>query len=139
MNEGKKLALGFIQDIISRLSQKSFLVKGWSLSIIAVLGIMLDKNKFYESLALIICISIIVFWFLNAFYLHTERLYRILYSQKISLNDDDKTMLSLDLSKLKKDTSIKKKGIINAFFSRTVWTFHLTTLLGALSLLIFHK
>lgn len=135
----KKLALGFIQDIISRLSQKSFLVKGWSLSIIAVLGIMLDKNKFYESLALIICISIIVFWFLNAFYLHTERLYRILYSQKISLNDDDKTMLSLDLSKLKKDTSIKKKGIINAFFSRTVWTFHLTTLLGALSLLIFHK
>lgn len=139
MNEEKKLALGFIQDIISRLSQKSFLVKGWSLSIIAVLGIMLDKNKFYESLALIICISIIVFWFLNAFYLHTERLYRILYSQKTSLNDDDKTMLSLDLSKLKKDTSIKKKGIINAFFSRTVWTFHLTTLLGALSLLIFHK
>lgn len=139
MSEEKKLVLGFIQDIISRLSQKSFLVKGWSLSIIAVLGIMLDKDKFYESFALIICISIIVFWFLNAFYLHTERLYRILYAQKISLNDDDKSMLSLDLSKLKKDTSIKKKGIFNAFFSRTVWTFHLTTLLGAILLLIFHK
>lgn len=139
MNEEKKLALGFIQDIISRLSQKSFLVKGWSLSIVAVLGIMLDKDKFYESLALIICISIIVFWFLNAFYLYTERLYRILYAEKLSLHDGDKKILSLDLSAIKKDKSIIKKSIFNAFFSRTVWTFHLTTLLGAISLLIFHK
>ncbi|MEI7133635.1 hypothetical protein WCT93_02570 [Pectobacterium atrosepticum] len=139
MNEEKKLALGFIQDIISRLSQKSFLVKGWSLSIVAVLGIMLDKNKYNESLAFVICISIFIFWFLNSFYLHTERLYRCLYAEKILLKDEDTSMLSLDLSVIKNNKSLKKKSLFNAFFSKTVWPFHLIIFIGAISLLFFHK
>lgn len=138
MNEEKKLVLGFIQDIVSRLSQKSFLVKGWSLSIVAVLGIMLDKTKFNTSLAFVICICIFIFWFLNAYYLHTERLYRILYAEKISLKDDT-NMLSLDLETIKNNKELKKKSLINAFFSKTVWPFHFIIFIGAISLLIWHK
>jgi len=138
MNEEKKLVLEFIQDIVSRLSQKSFLVKGWSLSIVAVLGIMLDKTKFNESLALVICICVFIFWFLNAYYLHTERLYRILYAVKISLKEDT-SMLSLDLSIIKNDKSLEKKSLINAFFSKTVWPFHLIIFIGAISLLVYHN
>ncbi|MFJ5467136.1 hypothetical protein ACIPSG_15720 [Pectobacterium sp. CHL-2024] len=138
MNEEKKLVLGFIQDIISRLSQKSFLVKGWSISIAAFLGIMLDKNKFNMSIAIIICISIFIFWFLNAFYLQYERYFRTLYSEKVNRPNGDSDMLSLDVSEIKNHEGKKINQFWGAFFSKTVWPFHFTILAGAILLLYSH-
>jgi len=64
-----------IQDIIKRMAGNSFLIKGWTLTL--VVGALLLKGSMYQ--ALIAFIPAILFWFLDAYFLRQERLYRKLY------------------------------------------------------------
>ena len=72
--------IDLIQSILSRLSQNSFLVKGWAISV--VVGILaLSSEKAGANLACwFAIISTCCFWFLDAFFLKTERLYRWKYN-----------------------------------------------------------
>lgn len=72
--------LELIQGVINRLANNSFLIKGWTITVfLAGLGFFLNQK---QSLALLIIVFvIIIFWFLDAFYLKQERLYRRLYSE----------------------------------------------------------
>jgi len=64
-----------IQDIIKRMASNSFLIKGWAITL--VIATLLLKGSKYQ--ILIAFIPIIVFWFLDAYFLWQERLYRELY------------------------------------------------------------
>ena len=64
-----------IQDIIKRMALNSFLIKGWALTL--VVGTLLLKGGKYQ--AFIAFIPLLVFWFLDAYFLRQERLYRQLY------------------------------------------------------------
>ena len=78
--------LKMIEDIITRMANNSFLVKGWTVTLIAALLIFADaKNNI--CFIWIAIIPIIVFWYLDSFYLQLERKYRQLYSfvQQLSL------------------------------------------------------
>ena len=71
--------LDFVQSIISRLAQCSFQLKQWSVLLVTIcfcLGLIIFDRKFI----LIALISILCFWFLDAFYLHQERKYRGLFN-----------------------------------------------------------
>lgn len=71
--------LEFIQGVINRLANNSFLIKGWSITVfLAGLGFFLSQKQL--SALLVVIFVIIVFWFLDAFYLKQERLFRKLYS-----------------------------------------------------------
>lgn len=71
--------LEFIQSVINRLANNSFLIKGWSITVfLAVLGFFLNQRQ--PLVLLIITFVILIFWFLDAFYLRQERLFRKLYS-----------------------------------------------------------
>jgi hypothetical protein len=65
-----------IQDIIKRMALNSFLIKGWSVTL--VVGTLLLKGDRYQ--AFIAFIPLLVFWFLDAYFLRQERLYRELYN-----------------------------------------------------------
>ena len=67
--------LKIVQDIIKRLALNSFLIKGWTITLV-VATLLLKGNKFQSLLAFI---PIIVFWYLDAYFLWLERLYRRLY------------------------------------------------------------
>src|SRR3972149_7952902 len=69
-----------IQDIIKRLAFNSFMIKGWAITL--VVGTLLLKGDKYQ--VLISFIPLIVFWFLNAYFLRQERMYRKLYDWVIS-------------------------------------------------------
>jgi hypothetical protein len=74
--------IDLIQGIINRMSQNSFLLKGWSITIIvAVLALTKDTiiTKDITYFSLILLIPLLVFWFLDAFFLHKERCYIKLY------------------------------------------------------------
>lgn len=75
--------LEFIQATISRMSAHSFQCKGLYISLVtALLGLVeLDKLKNYF---VVFFLMTIVFWFLDAFFLRQERLYRKLYELIIS-------------------------------------------------------
>lgn len=64
-----------IQNIINRLAFNSFLVKGWAITLI-VATLLFRGNKFQVWLAFI---PLVVFWFLDSYFLQQERLYRKLY------------------------------------------------------------
>jgi len=69
-----------IQDIIKRLAFNSFMIKGWAITLVVVT--LLLKGDKYQ--VLISFIPLIVFWFLNAYFLWQERMYRKLYDWIIS-------------------------------------------------------
>jgi len=72
--------LELIQNIISRMANNSFLLKGWSLTFIVATLLLMDSVG-YHLLALF---SLGVFWGLDAYYLRMERCYRELYNWVIS-------------------------------------------------------
>lgn len=101
--ENKRFYLQLIQDVIKRMSSNSFLVKGWSLTILGGLITLYTYNisKPWSKKLLILCLALIFsFWFLNAYFLMMERSYRNLYNYAIMLREN-KINFSLDYKKFK--------------------------------------
>jgi hypothetical protein len=74
--------IDLIQGIINRMAHNSFLLKGWTITIIvAVLALTKDTlvTNDITYFSLILLIPLIVFWYLDAFFLHKERCYIKLY------------------------------------------------------------
>ena len=73
---GNKLKhLEFIQGVINRMANTSFLLRGWSITVIAALFALSTKER-ELSLSVLALFLTTVFWFLDAFFLWQERLYR---------------------------------------------------------------
>ena len=78
--ENKIKHLELIQGIINRMSSNSFMLKGWAVTLVAGTFAIASKDtdKMYF---LVAYIPIIVFWFLDAYYLKQEHLYIALYNE----------------------------------------------------------
>lgn len=103
--------LGFIQQVINRMGQNSFLIKGWTITLItAILAMNIEiKNVHFLYFATII---IVISWLLDSYYLHLEKSYRLLYDDII--NDKEIIPFSMDISEYKNRTIFSK-----SLFSRT--------------------
>ncbi|WGF92646.1 hypothetical protein [Aequorivita marisscotiae] len=100
MSEQLKIKhLEFIQNVISRLSTNSFLIKGWCITLITgLIALSLDNQKF---VILIIGLPIIViFWFLDTYYLWLEKIYRAHYTIEI---ENHQINFNMDITSLKKE------------------------------------
>jgi len=64
-----------IQDIIKRMASNSFLLKGWTVTL--VVASLLLRGPRYQ--AWIAFIPLMMFWFLDAYFLWQERMYRELF------------------------------------------------------------
>ena len=64
-----------IQGIINRMAFNSFLIKGWTITLVVV-ALLLKGAKHQVWIAFI---PLFVFWFLDAYFLWQERMYRKLY------------------------------------------------------------
>ena len=71
--------LEMIQSIISRMSQNSFSLKGWTITLVAGIFALAAKDA-NLSFFLISYVPIILFWFLDSYYLQMERKYRVFYN-----------------------------------------------------------
>lgn len=69
-----------IQEIIKRMAFNSFMIKGWAITLVVVT--LLLKGAKHQ--VLIAFIPLLVFWFLDAYFLWQERMYRKLYDWVIS-------------------------------------------------------
>jgi hypothetical protein len=81
MSDEKRLKhLEFIQNVITRMNNNSFMIKGWAVTLVAALFALSDKtNDTEHNLYLITFIPVPVFWLLDGFFIATERRYRDLY------------------------------------------------------------
>ena len=71
--------IDLIQGCINRMAQNSFLIKGWALTIVTVLLALMEKNIDPIYLCLVMFIHLLSFWYLDAFFLQTEKKYRKMY------------------------------------------------------------
>ena len=109
--------LKLTQDIIKRMALNSFLIKGWTITLV-IATLLLKGDKFQ---ALIAFIPILVFWYLDAYFLWLERLYRRLYDW-IRLNrlTTDEHLFDMDYRRFIKDEQPK----LRIMFSITLGLFY---------------
>ncbi|MDM8557495.1 hypothetical protein [Candidatus Parabeggiatoa sp. HSG14] len=90
--------IDLIQSIINRMSNTSFLIKGWAVTIMA----LIFSVKSDPMTLPFIFISILLFWFLDAYFLQQERFYRKLYKWVIQNRmGDDSYLFSLNTTRFK--------------------------------------
>lgn len=118
MDENKKKHLEFIQLVITRMNVNSFLLKGWSVTLVAALFAFAAKDTNIEYV-LITYVSTPIFWFLDGYYLSQERQYRGLYNfvRNLAANDIDFDMNANPFNK-------GKNHWISSVFSITLLLFY---------------
>ena len=111
--------LGFIQNIISRMGANSFLLRGWSVTLVAAIFALAvkDADKTFIYLAYF---PICLFWVLDTFFLYKEKLYRRLY-EEVACGHIASDTFTLDTSTLK----IVSEKPLAVFFSKTLLPFYL--------------
>ena len=131
--------IDLIQGIIYRMANNSFMLKGWLISLIAVL-LALSKDSLLSSdlklISLILCFPTIIFWYLDAFFLHREKCYRVLYEWVIKNRmTSNENLYSLDFRPHQK----KVKSVFRIMFSQTLFPFYGLTFLLLIILIIILK
>lgn len=119
MNLEAKIAhLGFIQGVINRMGANSFLLKGWSVTLVAAIFALSSKDA-DQKFVLLAYFPVIVFWMLDAFFLHQEKLFRKLYEEVAADRISSQEFVL--------DTSIVRDKVptaVRVFFSKTLFPFH---------------
>lgn len=133
MDNHKLKHLEFIQNIITRMNSNSFLIKGWSITLISALFALAAKDANINYI-LITYIVVPVFWLLDGFFIATERQYRDLYKSVISKAEAD-IDFSLDASLFNKGKNTWVCGV----FSKTLIPFYLISISTTLIIMFLIK
>lgn len=113
--EHKLKHLEFIQSVIKRMTNNAFLLKGWVITIISLLIVISVNRNSYDYL-IIAFLPIIVFWFLDSYYLNQERLFRDLYNKVRKQKEDE-----IDFSMSTEESYKLAKYFKTFFWSITSW------------------
>ena len=90
--------IDLIQNCISRMAQNSFLIKGWALTVVTVVLALMEKNIDPIYLCLVLFIPLMAFWYLDAFFIQTEKMYRKMYEWVIDVRPKNDFSLLYDLN-----------------------------------------
>lgn len=115
----KKLKhLEMIQGIVNRVASNSFLLKGWAVTITSALVALSFKSKIDEYSWFIIT-PLLLFWFLDAYYLSQEKIFRDLY-EDVRKKENNEIDFSMNCDHIKND----KNNWLAALFSNTLLLFY---------------
>lgn len=115
--ENKRHHLLMIQGIIERMGKNSFSLKEWSIGIMIAIFAFAGKNT--HKAVIITLIPLIVFWFLDAYYLMLERKFRALYDD-IRLKDESRIDFNMNFNTIKLDMKdVKKYSFLNILFIKS--------------------
>lgn len=88
MPEKKIKHMEMIEAIIERMAKNSFQLKGWSMTLIALVGAISSQGS-DKRFILLAFIPILGFWILDSFYLQQERKYKQLYKNVIEKTENE--------------------------------------------------
>jgi Mn-containing catalase len=116
--------LEMIGQTISRMAANSFLLKGWSVTLLSAILALTVKEEAYRMIwvAFLPCI---MFWALDGYYLRQERLFRSLWDAQREKNQEAPTDFSMNTQPFDAQGS----PWAAMMFSKTLVTFHGTLLL----------
>ncbi len=120
--ENKLKYLEMIQEIIQRMANNSFLLKGWAITLVAAIFALSDQTLKQEYF-LFVYVPVIVFWFLDSYYLQLERKYKVLYD-KVRVKDNeinfDLNIEDINYSKL----NLERLCFIRCLLSKSEFLFY---------------
>lgn len=124
-----------IQGCISRMAHNSFVVKGWLISLIAVVLTLLPENFNIRILCIIGMLIAVCIWYLDGFFLKVEKLYRWKYEwvilKRLNTNEGmyDLNPYNKKMWLPNKDGSNKKAPKeIEVMFSKTLIPIYIPTI-----------
>jgi hypothetical protein len=133
MENGNKLKhLEMIQGIINRMASNSFALKGWAVTLVAGIFALASKDADKKNF-LVAYIPVIVFWFLDSYYLLQERLLRSLYGRVRKLQDDK---IDFDMNTSKDELKTEKNTFCSCLFSATEVGFYIPLALVSTGIII---
>jgi hypothetical protein len=114
MDEKKIAHLQMIQGIISRMAGNSFLLRGWTVTLVAALFALAAKDA-ERRYVLIAYLPSVMFWILDAYYLAQEGRYRDLYAE-VSAKAEADVDFSMDASEFDRPWSKALLSLTNLVF-----------------------
>jgi hypothetical protein len=124
--ENKRAHLEMIQGVINRMAGNSFVIKGWTITLVAALFALAQKesNPVFMYLAYF---PAVIFWALDGYYLWQERLFRKLFDRVRTLPENE-----IDFSMKTSVVGSQAGSIWKATFSQTILAFHGCVILSIL-------
>lgn len=117
--EGWHKHLEFIQKVVIRLAQNSYLLKGWTITLVAA-TFALSLTVTSAWLVVIALLPITAFSVLDAYYLRQEKLFREHYNN-LMRHPNNIEAFSMDISPYQDDVD----GIVKILFSVSVGLFYI--------------
>ena len=112
--------LEMIQALINRMSSNSFMLKGWTVTLVAGIFALAAKDA-DKRFFLVAYIPILIFWFLDAYYLWQEKIYRCLYDEvRLRPNED----VDFDMNTIRNKSS-EKASFYRTMLSKTEFWFYI--------------
>ena len=125
-----------LQNTITRMAQNSFLIKAWSITIIA--GISVLTFSFINTLIFAVLIGvIIVFWIMDSYYLRLEKLYRKLYEKVVNIFNTPSMKTQIRLFDMKYESFTNQVHTIpRIMVSKAEGLFYITLILAMCFLIV---
>jgi hypothetical protein len=117
--ENKQKHLEFIQSAVGRMASNLFLLKGWTITLIAALFALAAKDA-DRTYFLIAYLPALMFWALDGYFLSQERRFRALYDHVRNL-PESAIDFSMDTSSF---SSEMRNTWLGAMFSRTLLVYY---------------
>lgn len=129
--EKKLKHLEFLQLTITRMNVNSFLLKGWTITLVAALFALAakDANSNYVMISYVVIPS---FWVLDGYFLAIERRYRDLYIEVAKKNEED---IDFDMNHRRFDKG--DRTWVSGIFSSTLLIFYGISILTTLGVMYF--
>ena len=126
--------LEMIEAVAERMAKNSFTIKGWTMGLVSIVGVLASQNSDKRFL-LVILLPALIFLGLDAYYLLLERKYRFLY-KKVSKLDEEDIDFDMDCNSISIDgIDAKKICFFNCLLSPTEICFYLPIIVGILFIL----
>lgn len=125
--DAKLKHLEFIQNVINRMGANSFRLKGWAVVLVSALMILVAREDSGE-VAGVGLVPVVVFWWLDAYFLHQERLFRALYD-RVRMLKAEQIDFAMDTKSLKGP----KLSFTSTLFSKTLLVFYLAIAVGVIT------
>ena len=120
--------IAMVESVIERMGQNSFALKGWTMTLIVAICAFSAAGS-ERRFSLVAAAPIVVFWFLDSFYLQRERKYRELYKRVVKR---EVPVFSMDISPIHG----KKTGYFNCLFSVTELLFYGICILAIIAVFV---
>lgn len=127
--------IDLIQNCINRMARNSFMLKGWAISLLAVvLALTADRlNPLF--LFCSVFIPLLCFWYLDAFFLRTEKMYRKMYEWVLKERKEGRMDFQYDLEPSRFKNQVDTH--CRVMFSKTLRVFYGIPLLVVLLVILY--